>query len=44
MQSYIFTLITPVFSVTLSFRNHSNMLLDFVLTFIFIANVKNDKL
>ncbi len=26
MQSCIFSIITPVFSVTRSFRNHSNML------------------
>ncbi len=27
MQSWIFSIITPVFSVTWSFRNHSNMLI-----------------
>jgi len=27
MRSWIFSIITPVFSVTWSFRNHSNMLI-----------------
>jgi len=27
MQSWIFSIISPVFSVTWSFRNHSNMLI-----------------
>ncbi len=36
MQSWIFSIITPVFSVTRSFTNHSNMLI--------IINVKNSSL
>ncbi len=36
MQSYIFSIITPVFSVTWSFRNHSNMLIWCSKTFIII--------
>ncbi len=42
MQSWIFRIITPVFSVTWSFRNHSNMLICAQQTFLIIINVENN--
>ncbi len=40
-QSWIFSIITPVFRVTWSFRNHSNMLICSSINICIIINVEN---
>ncbi len=41
MQSWIFSIITPVFRVTWSFRNHANMLIYSSKAFLIIISVEN---